>query len=114
MSMETRSEAAATIVTLFGSLEGSRSSQFNDYIDRVFEDAPKRVVVDLSQVDYMASTGMALLVSAFKRAESRHIPLVFAGPPRSVSETLSITKLDTLLPIYHDVQEALSEPISVI
>lgn len=110
MSIETRNEATATIVTLFGNLEGSRSSQFNDYIDRVFEDQPKRVVVDLSQVDYMASTGLALLVSAFNRAGKRNIVLVFAGPPRSVSETLSITKLDSLLPIFESVGDAISEP----
>ena len=111
MSMETRSEAAATIVTLFGRLEGSRSSQFNDYIDRVFEEEPKRVVVDLSQVDYMASTGLALLVSAYKRAGNRNIALVFAGPPRAVSETLSITRLDTFLPIYKNLEDAVSESV---
>ena len=109
MSIEKRNEAATTVVTLFGNLEGSRSAQLNDYIDRVFEEEPKRVVVDLSQVDYMASTGLALLVSAFKRAANRNIPLVFAGPPRSVSDTLAITKLDSLLPIYASVGEAVSD-----
>jgi anti-anti-sigma factor len=108
MSMERRVDQAATIVTLFGNLEGSRSIQFNDYIDRVFEESPKKVVVDLSQVDFMASTGLALLISAHKRAERHGIPLVFAGPPRVVSETVSLTKLDSLLLIYEDIQDAIT------
>lgn len=109
--METRNEAAATIVTLSGNLEGRRSAQFNDYFDQVFEQAPARVVVDLSQVEFMASTGLALLVSAYTRATNRTIAMVFACPPDSVVETLSITKLDTFLPLFRTVEEAIGQPI---
>ena len=90
-----------------GELEGSRSAQFNDYIDRVFELNPKKVIIELSQVEYMASTGLALLVSAFKRAKDRNIDLVFSGPPKAVSQSLEITRLDTFLPIFQNVEEAM-------
>jgi anti-anti-sigma factor len=68
------------------------------------------IVLDLGPLDYLDSAGMRMLfdLSEWLAREGRQLVLAVAldSPVRKV---LSITKLDTLVPVHEDVREALSE-----
>ena len=67
-----------------------------------------RVLVDLAGVDFMASIGIRLLVAGAKAVSGRGGKLALCNPQPAVAKTLGITGIDTIIPIYPSVAEAVS------
>lgn len=67
----------------------------------------KRVVVDLTDVSFLASIGIRLLISSAKALQQRGGRMVlFVGNNETVSKTLDATGIDSLLPMFKDAGEA--------
>ncbi len=47
--------------------------------------SPARIVLDFNRVDYINSTGIALVVGLLAKARAAHIPLGSRGPQRPLS-----------------------------
>jgi anti-sigma B factor antagonist len=74
-------------------------------IDQV-EQGQDRIVVDLAGVDFMDSSGLAVLISGLRRTNERQGALALVSPTPSVRRVLSITGLDKVFPIYDSVDQA--------
>ncbi len=77
-------------------------------IDESFKNAAagkRRVVVDLSKVDYLASLGIRTLVVGAKTAANIGGKLVVLAPQRNVEKVLRESNIDTLIPIVRDDAE---------
>ena len=77
-------------------------------IDEDFKNAvagKRHVVVDLSNVDYLASLGIRTLVLGAKTASNIGGKLVVLAPQRNVEKVLRESNIDTLIPIIRDVAE---------
>jgi anti-sigma B factor antagonist len=57
------------------------------------------LTVDLTEVSFVDSSGLAVLIGAHKLAVSGEVRLVLTGLPRHVARTLQITGLDKVLDI---------------
>lgn len=68
-------------------------------------DAP-RVVLDLSGVDFMDSTGLSVVIDAWREAEGRGGSLRLARAQRQAAKVLRITSLDAVFPIYASPADA--------
>jgi anti-sigma B factor antagonist len=66
-----------------------------------------KVVVDLSAVTFLDSTGLGVLIDGFKRVPA-HGSMCLVGATGMVAKVLSITRLDEVIPIHPDVETALS------
>lgn len=66
------------------------------------------VLVDLSQVDYIASIGIRMFLSNVKALSHAKAKMVFLNPQRLVEDVLKLAGLDTVIPIKHDVTEAVA------
>jgi anti-sigma B factor antagonist len=64
------------------------------------------VLVDLSQVDFIASIGMRLLLSNAKALAKRGGKMVLANAQPSVRDVLGTAGIDTLIPLYDDLARA--------
>ena len=64
--------------------------------------ARRAVVVDLSQVDFLASLGIRVLVLGARAAKNKGGKLVILSPNDSVRSALSAARTDTLIPIFPD------------
>lgn len=65
------------------------------------------VVLSLESVTFMDSSGLAGLISIVKRlAPGGQLRLAAAAPP--IRQLLKLTRLETLFPVYDDVQSALT------
>lgn len=64
------------------------------------------VLVDLSEVDFLASIGMRTLISAARGVQNRGHRLVLLQPQPLVRESLVTAGFDQLIPIYDDFEEA--------
>jgi anti-anti-sigma factor len=70
----------------------------------IFESAPgnplpSKQIFDLSEVPYMDSLGLGMLVSHNVRCRSKGIPLSITGISPRVQELFRITKMESVLPI---------------
>lgn len=85
-----------------GELDLSTSPQLQDVLGREF-DAGHSVLLDLSEVTFIDSTGLNVLVAALRSCEQNGCRLEL-GPhlPAQVSRVFKITGLDTVLPISHE------------
>ena len=93
------------LIKLIGKLEiigtGEIETKFAGYCsgDNV------RVIVDLSEVDYLASIGIRLLVLTAKLVTARGGKMVLLNPTSDVKNVLEITGIPAIIPIY-DGQES--------
>ena len=72
----------------------------------VLEAGCTNVVADLSGVTFMDSSGLGLLLKAFKRCKEAGGALVVLRPSAVVRELLAISKLSRLLPVAESEEEA--------
>ena len=68
-----------------------------------------RLVLDLSQVDYMDSSGVATLVEALQQCRTRQTALVLSGLQARVRSVFEIAKLDSVFTIRTDLDAALGD-----
>jgi anti-sigma B factor antagonist len=100
------------LLTLSGRLDAATAPVLKQQIDALFDQGRYRIVLDLSDLDYIASPGLRVLIEARKRARDRKISDLEGGdirianlPPR-VKEVFDLTGFTTLFEIYPDVVEA--------
>ena len=65
-----------------------------------------RVLVDLSEVDFLASIGIRLLVLNAKSVASRGGRMVLLNPIPEVQNILEITGIPAIIPIYSSLESA--------
>jgi len=64
------------------------------------------VILDLSQLEFMASVGIGTLFQSYKSLKLRGGNLVILNPQRIVELVLITTKVNTVIPIYADLPSA--------
>jgi anti-sigma B factor antagonist len=65
-----------------------------------------KLILDLAGVEYIDSTGVGVLVSAFMGAKKLGQRIVLAALGERVRDTLRLTKLSTIFDVYDSVDEA--------
>ena len=84
-----------TIVSLSGELDLSSAPSLRELLAGAFEDdGPRRIVLDLSDLIYLDSTGLSIFVSAHKRATATGMEFCLANPNPSIGQLFKITALD--------------------
>jgi anti-anti-sigma factor len=68
----------------------------------------KAVLVDLQGVSFVGSMGLRALVAPARAIKSRGGKIALFGPNDSVEKVLKTAGIDTLIPIYHELQSALA------
>jgi len=65
-----------------------------------------RVVVDLSEVDFLASIGIRLLVLTAKSIAGRGGKMALLNPIPEVQQVLEITGIPAIIPVYSQLESA--------
>lgn len=104
---DVRTERGSTVVEVVGDVDLHRSAEFQQALMKIVDQNPTRLVVDLSGVPYMDSSGVASLVKLLSRTRQRDIDLKLAGLTDRVRSMFEITRLDSVFQICGTVNEAL-------
>ena len=104
-SIERRDDA--TILRLAGDVDLNSSPQLRHALRQVIGTRPAVVVVNLQDVEYMDSSGLATLVEGLKRIGKYRGALRLVGLNRRVRAVFEISQLDRVFEILPDEQEAL-------
>jgi anti-anti-sigma factor len=102
-------QGAAVVLSVAGELDVLTGSLLRRALsDSLSDPAAGAVIADLTQVTFMSSTGIAVLVDAHWEAGRRSKPLrVVVGPTTQISRVLQTTGTQHLLKVYPDLDTAL-------
>jgi anti-anti-sigma factor len=106
MQISTRTSNDIHIVAISGSLDSSTSPEGQKSLDAVLASA-KKIVLDFSQLDYISSAGLRVLLGAAKKLRASGGTLGMFGLNQSVREVFEISGFASILPIYQSEAEAL-------
>jgi anti-sigma B factor antagonist len=107
----TRTETDAIVIE-FETASGLNDFRNNPLRDSLYELIPSssepRLAIDLLKVDYLSSSGVALLVGLKRRVESRGGKIVLYRVQPIVHDLLAVMKLDRFFTITDNEQQALN------
>jgi anti-sigma B factor antagonist len=106
MRISTRELSGTTIVDVTGDVDISTSPNFRRTLLESLKKTA-RLAVNLSQVRYVDSSGIASLVEVFKAARDTEKRLVLFGLNKAVHEVLQLTRLSKIFEIRETEEEAL-------
>jgi anti-sigma B factor antagonist len=96
------------ILVPVGEIDLGRAPAFREHISRVQRDQPQRLIVDLGQVPYMDSSGVATLVEAMQTARRTGTRLVLCTLQDRVRSIFEIARLETVFIIVKTVEEGMT------
>jgi len=89
-------------VALVGELDLSTVAKVQEELRRVEASAPATLVVDLSKLTFLDSTGLRCIVTADERARTDGRRIVIVRGPDAVQRVFAITRLDERLEMVDD------------
>jgi len=115
MTASTRLVGGVTIVDLSGRIVlGDGSAGLRDLVHKLVNEGNKKILLNLSNVDYIDSSGLGELVSAFTSMRSQGSELKLFNLTKRVRALLQITKLYTVFDITDDEATSVKSFSSVI
>lgn len=98
----------AVVLTVSGEVDMLSAPQLSEVIHTTLAAAPAALVVDLSKVDFLASAGMTVLVTA----QSEVVPptrFAVVANGAATSRPIKLMGLDSVLSLYSTLDSALSD-----
>lgn len=95
------------VITLEGTLNASSADKVKSAFVKAVEQGMRRVVLDLSKVPFMDSSGLAALVSGLKTMNSHDGSLMLAGLQPQATLLFQLTMFDKVFDVSPDVETAL-------
>jgi anti-sigma B factor antagonist len=92
LKLNSEGNADETIVRGTGKITSATADLFQTTIRGLIPET-KRIVLDLTDVEYIDSSGLGALVSVYMAAGRAHCDLELANPKQRVRDLLKITKL---------------------
>ena len=94
------------ILTVSGRLNAATAPQLKSYVKKITERNQPELILDLSGLVFMDSSGLAVFVSGMKSAREHGGWLKLAGVNSQVASVFKMTLLDRVFELYPSVEEA--------
>lgn len=109
MRIETTTDQGTVVIACHGRLNMVAAPLLRQAVSDSVEAGKPRVVVDLTDTDFVDSSGLGALVNGLKTTRQAGGDLRIASPPEQARTVLSLTNLDRVLKPYDTVQDARHE-----
>jgi anti-anti-sigma factor len=96
------------IFRLTGLLDAFSEPTFRKVIGNHIEEGPANVILVLSQIDFIDSSGLGALVQLVKKANTEGGSLQIVTNPR-VTQTVKLVRLEKFLSLQNSVEEAIAQ-----
>ncbi len=98
----------AVVIELKGNvMGGDDTKEFNELLHKILDEGKKNVVVDLSEVKFMNSSGLGMLIGGLTTMKKGNGTLKLARTTEKIESLLLITKLSTIFESFETVEEAI-------
>jgi anti-sigma B factor antagonist len=78
-----------------------------EYLLRIIDKGQRKIVLDLTNVEFMDSTFLGALMAGMKRLIALNGEIRLCGKNSHISELLNITRLNRIFSLYSSVKEAI-------
>lgn len=107
LELSSEHQGDSLIVVIRGDLDVVTGREFDEYLTVARRDHD-RIVLDLSAVDFMDTSALAVIVGHWKGLVATGGTLCLAGPRYRYTKSLWITGLADRLPLYDSVEKAVA------
>lgn len=94
------------VISLFGECDIATAPRLKDAIWPLTGGGTDELILDLSGLDFLDSSGLGVIVGAHKRLRESGGVLKLAGPQGPALKVLQLTGLDKVIPIFEDLAAA--------
>jgi anti-sigma B factor antagonist len=96
------------VVKVQGEVDVYTAPKLREEIHRRLDQGDNRIVVDLTNVAYMDSSGLGVLIGALKRSREENGDLIVASPNPRISRILDVTGLSRIFNVHDDMNGAVT------
>ncbi len=107
MEIQVTEHKRVSVVAVTGRVDGSTAGEFEAALNELTEAGVNNIILDMSDVDFVSSAGLRVLVNTRKNVTSAGGRIVLAEPSEQVVETLDIAGLDVLFEAFEDRETAI-------
>ena len=109
MELSSKTEEQLHIVSVHGSrIDAAVALEFKDAMRTKTDSGPEQVILDLSAVEFIDSSGLGAIVAAMKNLSGDR-KLALAGLTPTVEKVFRLTRMDTVFQVFTTLDGALEE-----
>jgi anti-sigma B factor antagonist len=107
MDISTKQFKHCDLVSVKGRVDSATAPKLTASLEALLKEGRYKIVLDLSQVEYMSSAGFRAMLAALKTCKRYNRgDLYLASVPKLIHEALELTGMTSLFKIYDDVTTA--------
>jgi len=107
MKMNVITKESVVIIELKGKIMGGPDATLlNDKLHELIDSGQNKVIVDLSKVNWMNSSGLGILIGGLTTLRNNEGDLKLSGVTERIENLLIITKLITVFETFETLEEA--------
>ena len=107
MEIDHRVKNGILIIVISGRLDAAAAAIAEGEINKMLEGEENRLLFDLSDLEYLSSGGLRVILSAAKEIRRREGKVVLAALTQYVYEIFEVSGFSAMLPIKDSVEEGL-------
>ena len=97
-----------SVVRVVGEIDIYTAPTFKSAVHKAIDSGARNLVVDLTDVSYMDSSGFGTLLGATKRVRPKGGTISLVGCSEAIERMLRITRLDTIFGVFPTTNDAVS------
>lgn len=99
MNIKSRIYNNTLYIMLVGELDEYSASYTRNYLDNIIKTPNfNQVIIDLSELEFMDSTGIGVLIGRYKKLKSQKIPIYICNPNLHIEKIFKMTGLYEIMP----------------
>lgn len=97
--IESKLVGSTMYIGLSGELDESSAVYIRNKLDGLFDcNTFGKVVIEMSELKFMDSTGIGVLLGRYKKLKARGIPIYIANPIKSIDKILNLSGIYGIMP----------------
>jgi anti-anti-sigma factor len=109
LEAEVRLERGVVVLDLRGEINGFAQEALDAAYSEAESNDPETILLNFEEVDYINSTGIALIVGLLAKARASHKRLLACNLSEHYVEIFNITRLSDYIGVFPDEESAMSE-----
>lgn len=100
MKIEEATQGSTLYIKLIGEMDEYSAGSVRQKCDKIIENHAnaKKIIINLSEVAFMDSTGIGFLIGRYKKANRMGISLALENPNFAADKVLTLSGIYTLIP----------------
>ena len=107
--IQTKTAGSTLVISPVGDIDMHESPKLRAIVLSEMKKKPKALIVDLSQVEFIDSSGIATLVEALKASKKIGASLSLCGMSEKILDVFELARLDKVFKIVGSIKEITGE-----